>query len=102
MAPYMTIAEAAHIYGLDPDLLVLDPGALIRVKDDLTRREENRRMNRHLAHVTRNVPRYTSYPTSPHFTGDVDGQTCAAWLQEVAADATISFYLHVPFCRALP
>jgi hybrid cluster-associated redox disulfide protein len=24
MAPYMTIAEAAHIYGLDPDLLVLE------------------------------------------------------------------------------
>jgi coproporphyrinogen III oxidase-like Fe-S oxidoreductase len=58
-------------------------------------------VNRNLAPVTRNVPRYTSYPTAPHFTGDVEGQTCAAWLQEVAADATISLYLHVPFCRAI-
>jgi hypothetical protein len=49
MAPYMTIAEAAHICGLDPDPAGAGTrigseglGALIRVKDDLTRREENR------------------------------------------------------------
>jgi oxygen-independent coproporphyrinogen III oxidase len=74
---------------------------LIRVKDGLMHCEQNQKMNRHLAYVTRNVPRYTSYPTALQFTGDVDGQTCAAWLQDVAADATVSLYLHVPFCRAI-
>lgn len=58
-------------------------------------------MERHLAYVARNVPRYTSYPTAPHFTDEVGGATYAEWLQEVAADATISLYLHVPFCRAI-
>jgi oxygen-independent coproporphyrinogen III oxidase len=58
-------------------------------------------MKPHLACVERNVPRYTSYPTAPHFTAEVGGANCAAWLEEVAADATISLYLHVPFCRAI-
>jgi oxygen-independent coproporphyrinogen III oxidase len=29
------------------------------------------------------------------------GAISAAWLEEVAADAAISLYLHVPFCRAI-
>jgi oxygen-independent coproporphyrinogen III oxidase len=58
-------------------------------------------MKRHLDYVARNVPRYTSYPTAPHFTGDVDGATCAAWLEQAPLEATVSLYLHVPFCRAI-
>ena len=60
-----------------------------------------RPMERHLDYVARNVPRYTSYPTAPHFTDNVNGGTSAAWMEEVAPDATISLYLHVPFCRAI-
>ena len=52
-----------------------------------------------------NVPRYTSYPTAPHFTKDVGPDTYAAWLEErlgaPPVDAPLSLYLHVPFCREL-
>lgn len=44
------------------------------------------------------VPRYTSYPTAPHFTAKVDAQVQADWIAAVPADASVSLYLHVPFC----
>jgi oxygen-independent coproporphyrinogen-3 oxidase len=47
------------------------------------------------------LPRYTSYPSSPHFTAAVDAGTYEAWLGDVAPGATASLYLHVPFCRAM-
>ncbi|NWH07350.1 MAG: oxygen-independent coproporphyrinogen III oxidase [Alphaproteobacteria bacterium] len=49
----------------------------------------------------RQVPRYTSYPASPHFMGDVDAQTYGAWLEAMPQGATGSLYLHVPFCRQM-
>jgi oxygen-independent coproporphyrinogen-3 oxidase len=47
------------------------------------------------------VPRYTSYPTAPQFTGGVDAGISVNWLQAIPAGASISLYLHVPFCRRL-
>ena len=47
------------------------------------------------------VPRYTSYPTAPHFGGGVGPEQFAQWIQAVPAGASISLYLHVPFCRRL-
>ena len=47
------------------------------------------------------VPRYTSYPTAPHFHAGITPQTYANWLGEVPAAATISLYLHVPYCDRL-
>jgi oxygen-independent coproporphyrinogen-3 oxidase len=47
------------------------------------------------------APRYTSYPTAPHFTASVDADTYAGWLAELAADTSLSLYLHVPFCAEL-
>ena len=47
------------------------------------------------------LPRYTSYPASPHFTSRVDAGTYADWLQAFPAAATASLYLHVPFCRSM-
>ena len=42
-------------------------------------------------------PRYTSYPTAPHFRPDYDRAAVEdAWR---AADADLSVYLHVPFCQ---
>jgi oxygen-independent coproporphyrinogen III oxidase len=54
-----------------------------------------------LAKYDRRVPRYTSYPTAPHFTPAVDASRYAAWLRELPRDAELSLYLHVPFCAAL-
>jgi oxygen-independent coproporphyrinogen-3 oxidase len=49
----------------------------------------------------RAVPRYTSYPTAAQFGAGVDAATFAAWLARVPADAPVSLYLHVPYCRSL-
>jgi oxygen-independent coproporphyrinogen-3 oxidase len=47
------------------------------------------------------VPRYTSYPTAPQFAGGVGPQQFTRWIEEIREGATISLYLHVPFCRRL-
>ncbi len=58
-------------------------------------------MNTMLTLAERNVPRYTSYPTAPHFSTAVGPQTYAGWLAELSEKATLSLYLHVPYCREL-
>jgi oxygen-independent coproporphyrinogen-3 oxidase len=47
------------------------------------------------------VPRYTSYPTAPHFHPGVDAAMYSQWLAAVPEGAEISLYLHVPFCDRL-
>ncbi|TKZ22115.1 oxygen-independent coproporphyrinogen III oxidase [Shimia litoralis] len=47
------------------------------------------------------VPRYTSYPTAPHFSNDVTPELFGAWINAIPADSQISLYIHVPFCRRL-
>ncbi|MXN65898.1 oxygen-independent coproporphyrinogen III oxidase [Stappia sp. GBMRC 2046] len=50
-------------------------------------------------YATRNVPRYTSYPTAPHFHAGIDGAAYGKWLDELDAGLDLSIYLHVPYCR---
>ena len=47
------------------------------------------------------VPRYTSYPTAPHFSPLITGAHYAGWLATLPDDTTLSLYLHVPFCAQL-
>ena len=47
------------------------------------------------------APRYTSYPTAPHFTPSVGPQVYAGWLGELDPQTPLSLYLHVPFCDRL-
>ncbi|RKF14608.1 oxygen-independent coproporphyrinogen III oxidase [Roseovarius spongiae] len=47
------------------------------------------------------VPRYTSYPTAPHFGKSVGAGTFAGWIGAIPEGARISLYVHVPFCRRL-
>jgi oxygen-independent coproporphyrinogen-3 oxidase len=47
------------------------------------------------------VPRYTSYPTAPHFGSGVDSQLFGDWIAGIPQAASISLYMHVPFCRRL-
>ena len=47
------------------------------------------------------VPRYTSYPTAPHFHEGVGEATYREWLAAVPPDSKVSLYLHVPFCRQM-
>ncbi len=47
------------------------------------------------------VPRYTSYPTAPHFNATTGPEQFAGWIGQIPAGSEISLYLHVPFCRRL-
>lgn len=47
------------------------------------------------------VPRYTSYPTAPHFAADVGPLQMENWVRAIPAGSQISLYVHVPFCRRL-
>ena len=47
------------------------------------------------------VPRYTSYPTAPHFGGGVDSARFSEWIRAIPEGNAISLYVHVPFCRRL-
>jgi len=47
------------------------------------------------------VPRYTSYPTAPHFKAEVGGNVYESWLCNIEPGSTVSLYLHVPFCDRL-
>lgn len=47
------------------------------------------------------APRYTSYPTAPHFHAGVDATVAEAWMRGVPGGASISLYVHVPFCDRL-
>jgi len=58
-------------------------------------------MDTRLALAERNVPRYTSYPTAPHFTPAVGADCYAGWLAALPHDGLLSLYIHVPYCTRL-
>lgn len=47
------------------------------------------------------IPRYTSYPTAPHFKQASDDQLYRNWLKEIPYNSAISLYFHIPFCEKL-
>jgi oxygen-independent coproporphyrinogen-3 oxidase len=47
------------------------------------------------------LPRYTSYPTAPHFSDRITGNDYGAWLSSLPAGTTASLYVHIPFCRSM-
>lgn len=47
------------------------------------------------------LPRYTSYPTAPHFSPAVSASRYGAWLTSLEPCAAVSLYIHVPFCRSM-
>ncbi len=61
------------------------------------------------AHITpfdppaleRAVPRYTSYPTQPHFSEAIGAEAYARWLGDLAPERALRLYLHIPFCRRI-
>lgn len=54
-----------------------------------------------LRYLDARVPRYTSYPTAPHFHPDINGPTFDQWLEEADLSKPVSLYVHVPFCIKL-
>lgn len=55
-------------------------------------------MNHSVELLSAKVPRYTSYPTAPHFHAGIDATVYNSWLSEVPDDAPLSLYLHIPVC----
>lgn len=53
-----------------------------------------------IGYALASLPRYTSYPTAPHFAPLEEG-TYRDWLGTIGPEDTLSLYLHVPFCRSL-
>lgn len=54
-----------------------------------------------LAKYDRPVPRYTSYPTAPHFHAGIGPRIYHQWLAGLPSGMVASLYIHVPFCRTL-
>lgn len=52
-------------------------------------------------YATRATPRYTSYPTAPHFQKGFTQTRYQEWLRKLDRNDPISLYLHVPFCRQM-
>lgn len=47
------------------------------------------------------LPRYTSYPTAPHFSPAIGEADYRQWLRSIPVRQPASIYLHVPFCRSM-
>ena len=47
------------------------------------------------------LPRYTSYPTAPHFGPAIGVADYRRWLRSIPTRRPASIYLHVPFCRSM-
>ena len=55
-----------------------------------------------VARYDKRGPRYTSYPTAPHFSSDVDRDALDRRICATSAAAEplpLSLYVHIPFCR---
>lgn len=44
------------------------------------------------------LPRYTSYPTAPHFSPSVEGAQYGQWLAELSPELPLSLYVHIAYC----
>lgn len=47
------------------------------------------------------VPRYTSYPTAPHFSAGIGETQYRQWLAELPPETPLSLYVHIPYCKSL-
>lgn len=57
--------------------------------------------SRFLAYAERQAPRYTSYPSAPHFSTAVGAEDVSRWLSKLRPQTRLSLYIHVPYCRQL-
>ena len=56
---------------------------------------------KHLGLFDARVPRYTSYPTAPQFKPGLSDDSVSGWISAIRPGASISVYVHIPFCRNL-
>lgn len=53
------------------------------------------------ARLNDTAPRYTSYPTAPHFHPGIGPEAVERWIGTIGAEEPLSLYIHVPFCDRL-
>jgi oxygen-independent coproporphyrinogen-3 oxidase len=59
-------------------------------------------MKKHLIRkYAKPAPRYTSYPTAPHFHAGITASVFKDWLEIIDNTKPTSLYLHIPFCQEL-
>jgi oxygen-independent coproporphyrinogen-3 oxidase len=56
---------------------------------------------RYVPYAARSAPRYTSYPTAPHFSPGVGGAVLKGWLADLPPDTPLGLYLHIAYCREI-
>ena len=54
-----------------------------------------------LSPAAETAPRYTSYPTAPHFHAGIGPAAVEGWMKAIAEGERLSLYVHVPFCDRL-
>ena len=54
-----------------------------------------------LPFALQDVPRFTSYPTAVQFQDGFSEDLADRWLTELQPEASLSIYVHVPFCQQL-
>ncbi len=54
-----------------------------------------------IARIGESVPRYTSYPTAPHFAEGLGPQVFGTMIAGLAHETPVSVYIHIPFCDRL-
>lgn len=52
-------------------------------------------------HALAQTPRYTSYPPANRFASDIDAVAAATAIANLPPKASLSLYLHIPFCQKL-
>ena len=81
---------------------MLCAGRLIPIKAGARQIGEGKGMWTYLPeHFAAPAPRYTSYPTAAEFHDGVGAADQAAGLAAVEPDATLSLYLHIPYCEQI-
>ncbi len=69
--------------------------------EGLIRLDMQDRIGALLDKYNRRLPRYTSYPTAPHFGPQVGPGDYRRWLGALDPGAPLSLYVHIPFCDSL-
>lgn len=77
------------------------PSIPSRVIDPKAEGEEQMRSDLAQSYGQDRLPRYTSYPTAPHFSPAIGEQDYRGWLKSISVQQPVSIYLHVPFCRSM-
>ncbi len=71
------------------------------MRTDLVHPRHNAESALFALYARRAVPRYTSYPTAPHFEKDFPDETYRGWLKALVAEEAVSLYVHIPFCKQM-